>query len=327
MKGSESVLPTEYEIQKIAVLRGLIQDEERIQNFRRFEAGVKGEDKFHQYLLEFGLGHWVILRNRWFHDNSPFECDLILITSHAIYVFEVKNYYGKFIYENGQCSSRGVQITYNPVNQARNATIHLRNILRQYTVKGALIFIGEHNQVEIKDVIDYLDILECNEVYQYIQTIVAEERQHTGYRIKADEVIAHLEQFKIDPPYLTKPYTRKEMANVQPGVFCANCQQKVWMKRGQYIRCTCGLRESKEEAIIRTACEYGVLTYSRDFTVRDIYDFVGGETSIDYVRKVLLKHFETVPGTAVLTFKNLIHEYALLAGLFHIERPKMMVYY
>lgn len=318
------MLPTEYEIQKIAVLRELIHKKEALQNFKRLERGVEGEDKLYQYLLEFGLKHWVILRNKWFRENSAFECDFILITSHAIYVFEVKNYYGKFVYENGQSFSRDVPITYNPINQARNTTIHLQNILHQYLVKGVLVFIGDHNHVCIKDEIKDINILETNDVYNFIQAIKQEEK-FSGLALNMKDIQMQFERYEIDPPYLPKPYSRKEMIGVNTGIFCVNCQQKVLVSRSQYISCSCGFHESKEEAIIRTACEYGVLTYDRDFKISDIRSFIDNQASTVYLRKVLSKHFDNYNKHTNLTLRNPGQCYSVIEASFKFELPKIMV--
>lgn len=316
------MVPSEYAFQKYAILRGL----SRYKYFHRLEAGFYGEERFTNYLNEFGLDHWTILRNKWLKNDSHFECDFILITGHAVYVFEVKNYYGKFVYENGQSYSRGRAITYNPINQARNGRLHLQNILGRYNVKGALVFIGEHNQVCIKDEVADIAILETNEVYEFIQQIKQEEQEYSGRWINAVDIISLLEKFEIDPPYLTAPYTRAEMTTAKKGIFCANCQQKVPITRADYIKCSCGLHESKEEAIIRTACEYGVLTYGKDFTISDIRGFIDNGASTVFLRKILSKHFNYYNKSTILTFQNPRKDYTTIKNEFKFELPKMMVY-
>lgn len=314
--------PSEYVFEKHAILRGLSQGEQ----FKRMEAGFYGEEKFHQYLSKFGLEHWTILRNKWLKNDGHFECDFIVITRYAIYVFEVKNYFGTFVYKNGQAYSRGRAITYNPINQARNARLHLQQILPQYHVKGALVFIGEHNQVCIQDAIEDIAILETNEVYEFIQQIKREEQEYRGRYLNPQEVLTHLQKFEIDPPYHPAPYTRNEMKKARAGIYCANCQQKVLATRADYIKCGCGLHESKEEAIIRTACEYGVLTYGEDFTISDIRSFVGNQASITYLRKILTKHFEFTNKATLLTLSNPGKDYSLLKNIFKYKLPKIMVY-
>ena len=313
--------PSEYVFEKHAILRGLSQGEQ----FKRMEAGFYGEEKFHQYLTKFGLEHWTILRNKWLKNDGHFECDFIVITRYAIYVFEVKNYFGKFVYKNGQSYSRGRAITYNPINQARNARLHLQQILPQYHVKGALVFIGEHNQVCIKDVIEDIAILETNEVYEFIQQIKREEQEYRGHYLNPQEVLTHLQKFEIDPPYHPAPYTRNEMKKARAGIYCANCQQKVLVTRADYIKCSCGLHESKEEAVIRTACEYGVLTYGEDFTVRDIYNFIGTGISINYVKSTLDRHFNQVTDSKIMSFQNPNTNFNKIAKEFSFKLPKLSV--
>lgn len=314
--------PSEYAFHKHGILRRLSNGD----HFKRIEAGFFGEEKFNQYLTKFGLEHWTILRNKWLKNDSHFECDFILITRHAIYVFEIKNYFGKFFYKNGQSYSRGRAITYNPINQARNVRLHLQNIMGSYTVKGALVFIGEHNQVCIKDALDDIAILETNEVYEFIQQIKREEQEYRGRYLNPQDILTHLQKFEIDPPYQPKPYTKEEMEKARSGIYCANCQQKVQVTRADYIKCSCGLHESKEEAVIRTACEYGVLTYGEDFTISDIRAFVGNQASITYLRKILTKHFEFTNKATLLTLSNPGKDYSLLKNIFKYKLPKIMVY-
>lgn len=316
------MVPTEYEFQRIALMRGLILGEK----FKRLEAGFEGEEKFYRYLKAFGMRHWVILRNVWFNDDSDFECDFILLTWHGIYLFEVKNYYGKFVYENGACSSRGVPITYNPVDQARNATLHLRNITRgfpgQLEVHGALVFIGEHNHVEIRDDITFIDIVQTNEVYQFMHEIKLKEEAYRGSRSQLDALAGDFRTRQIPNPYLSLPFTPAEMKKAKSGVFCANCQEKVEITRSDYVKCECGLHEPKEEAIVRSACEYGVLTHGRNFTAGDIEKFLGSQSSIKYIKKVLSTHFDIVEDSKVVTYINSSRDFPHISTNFQFKLPK-----
>lgn len=316
------MIPTEYEFQRIAETRGLGNQ----RNQARLEAGFEGEEKLYRYLKEFGSKHWVVLRNVWLKDDNDFECDLLVITGCSIYEFEVKNYFGTFIYENGQSYSRGVAITYNPINQARNARLHLQNLLPDYSVKGVLAFMGEHNPVEIRDAIEDIQILACNEIYDFILKMKQTEQQHPDPGLHADEIVAKLEKLAIQPPYLSEPYTSKQMRKARTGIFCAHCQQKVAVSRHHYIKCLCGFCESREEAIVRTACDYGVLTYGSDFTVREIYNFLGQAASLNYTRIILQKHFDCIPNAKVLTFENPNLEYTKVADQFTFRLPKMRIY-
>ena len=204
-----------YEFQRLDVLRRLLTSKKALNQFRRVEAGAQGEDRLNELLTEYGMNHWIISRNVWFNEFSDFECGFILLTGHAVYVFEVKNYFGQFVYKNGQCTSRGTEITYNPINQARNATIHLRNLTQKFDslipVKGMLVFIGEHNQVEIKDPIDYITIIRSNEISEYIQQIIDEEHRHPDHGVALKKLSNYYNHLEIPNPHGPKPFTLREM--------------------------------------------------------------------------------------------------------------------
>lgn len=319
--------PEEYDFLKLAQLRGLAVSKKDVDRFKRVEAGFIGEKTFYKILQQFGLGHWIVLRNCWLNDYSDFECDVILITRVCVYVFEIKHYYGKFIYENGQCSSRGVPITYNPINQTRNAAIHLQNITHKFSsdipVRGVLVFIGEHNHVEIKDTIDYIDILRSNEVYEYIQKIIEEEK-YSSTLIQSQKLVKHYRRYEIEKPYKVVPYSREEMKKAKTGFMCANCHQFRTSIKGSYIYCDCGLREPREEAIVRSACEYGVLTFDNDFIISDIQHFLYKSATYPYLKKILTKHFEILPEKKVLTLRNYGEAYHHLEDSFEFPLPKLL---
>ena len=303
MNMGEMDSPNEYDFLKIAIQRGLVTEQDEIAQFKRIESGRKGENAFAEIIKQFAQENWLFKRNLWLHDFSDFECDYLLITTHCVYVFEIKNYFGKFEYRNGQCKSRGVAITYNPVNQAHNATIHLRNLLGGVPVKGVLVFIGEHNQVVIHDDIDYIDILCRNDVYQYIQDIISEEKQ-SQMRIDSQSIISKLRSHKINNPYAIEPFASADMTEENSGIFCDRCGAILTMTRKIYINCQCGFEEYREHLIIRSACEYSLLTYGTNFTVSAIHNFLGNVLSRSYLKSILQKYFTSIPNQKVLTFKN-----------------------
>ncbi len=320
--------PTEYEFQKIAIHRKLITSQNELNQFKRIEAGALGEIQFAQVMNDFGLPQWSYLQNIWLKDHATFECDYILVTNHCVYIFEIKNYFGVFEYQNGQCKSRGVDISYNPLNQIHNATVHLKNLLRNYSynipVKGVLVFIGEHNKVLIHDDINYIDIISSNEVYAYIQCIIHEERMRQ-VSINTDYLLKYLEEFEVVNPYTVTPYSPSDITKQHTGLYCKMCAEKLRVTRNLYIECSCGFQEYREHLIVRTACDYGVLTHGTNFVVRDIWHFAGSSPSHDYVKKVLLKHFNIVQNERILTLENYGQPLYNLTNHFSFEKPNRML--
>lgn len=246
-----------------------------------------------------------------------------MMTNHCVYVFEIKNYFGKFEYRNGECSSRGIGITYNPINQARNTTIHLRNLLSPVPVKGALVFIGEHNQIEIADEIEYIDILCRNDIYQYIQDIIVEENNNRKV-IDSRQILNVLESHSIKKPYQLAPYSKEQIKAAKTGVSCCRCN-KFELAKKSYFRCVCGQYESIEEAIVRSICEYGVLTYGNNFTVTEIHHFINKAIARVSLIKVLDKHFELDLIQSILTYHNYNEHYAAIRGQFKFKLRRYLV--
>lgn len=321
-------LPTEYEFTKIATQRKLITHKKELNNYQRVEAGALGEMAFEQIMNKFGLPHWYYLKNIWLKDYTIFECDYLLITDHCVYVFEIKNYFGVFEYKNGQCKSRGVDISYNPINQTHHATVHLKKLLKNYSynipVKGVLVFIGENNKVHIHADIDYIDIITRNEVYSYIQTII-ENDSVSQLSIDIKFFMEYLGSFEVTNPYSLPPYEPTDITKKHTGLFCKICAKRLTVTRNIYIECRCGFQEYREHLIVRTACDYGVLTHGTNFVVRDIWHFIGSSPSHDYVKKVLLKHFKIVQNERILTFENYGQPLHNITNFFSFEKPNRMI--
>lgn len=320
--------PTEYEFIKIATQRKLVTNGLDLGHYKRVEAGALGEMQFEQIMNQFGSPQWYFLQNIWFENYNTFECDYVLVTKHCVYVFEIKNYYGEFEYQNGQCKSRGVGITYNPINQAHNAMVHLKNLVKNYSaeipIKGVLVFIGEHNKVCVHDDIDYIDIITRNEIYSYIQNMIQKDNASLT-AINPKYLIEYLEPFEVKNPYLVNPYTSSDIMNLHAGLYCKMCSRELEMTRSLYIECSCGFQEYREHLIVRTACEYGVLTHGTNFVISDIQSFVGAFPSRVHMKNMLPKHFNVVPSEKILTLENYGRPLDKLTQHFTFELPNRMI--
>lgn len=326
----DAKLPTIYEFLKTQHIRGLLQTEAEIRKFRNIEAGVIGEQKMLDFLEKYGRDHWEVLCNVWLNDSGSFECDLLLMTSQCIYLLEIKNHTGRLVYEDGACSLNNYDLATNPVHQTRRAFRGLKNILRRYSkqlnIKAALIFIGECNQVVLKDSVDEFHILQLTDIYQFIKHIKAEEDNHQYYAIEPSKIIQHLEKFEVSTPFVPTPLNKSQLENIKRGVSCKLCKSFKIKVRKNNILCPCGLHEPREQAIVRAACEYGVLYSDQEyFTVSDISKFVGAQASDDYIRKVLKEHFkqDNEPHDKTLKFHSPKQLFESIQPQFHFNKPTL----
>lgn len=287
--------PTLLDFKDIANSRGLIQTKNERQDYKSLKLGSAGEAKFLSFLQAEGAEHWIGLTNLWLHDGRSFECDFVLITSYCVYVFEIKNYTGHFIYEDARCMIGQLKMDYDVIQQARKSYLKLQKICQEFMptlpVKGAIVFIGEKNKVSIKSPISDIEVLQLTDLYEYIQQIKQEERRRHHHPIQTEQLLAHLEQYEIRDPFLPQPFSKAELATARKGIYCSHCQNYELQIKKHYVICSCGMHEPREEAIVRSACEYGALTFGRNFSTGDIVDFIDHQASHVYVKKVLNKHF------------------------------------
>lgn len=319
-------LPTVLDFKEIEYHRGLLRTKSDTQDYKRLQLGDQGEAKFLEYLRSESLEHWVVLTNLWLDDGRSFECDVVLITNHCVYVFEVKNYKGHFIYEDARCTIGQLKMDYDVIQQARKSYLKLQKICQEFAptlpVKGAIVFIGEKNKVSIQSPISDIEVLQLTDLYEYIQQIIYEEQAGNYRLVNASQLIQHLEKYEIRDPFLPKPLSKGDLASARKGIYCSHCQNYALRIEKHYTVCPCGLQESREEALVRTTCEYGVLTLGQNFTTGEIVEFIDHQASRGYVRKILNKHFGYTPNNRFSYHHGKTLPYHKILHQFSMELPK-----
>lgn len=184
LQKQSELLPTQLDFLQVAKQRELPLTKKENNLLYTLEAGERGEQAAINFLRDFGRDHWTVMRNLWIDYSNPYESDILLFTKKQPYVLEVKNYYGNFIYDNGVCTLEGKKLTNNPVFQAQSAHTNLQGISNEVApslqAEGALILIGEHNDVELRSEVPDIKVKLRNQFRNYIQNILAEERNHRG---------------------------------------------------------------------------------------------------------------------------------------------------
>ncbi|MEY8291801.1 nuclease-related domain-containing protein [Carnobacteriaceae bacterium 52-44] len=253
---------------RISHRRQLIDPKEGEYTLYRLEMGELGEQRVLNFIKKYGNKHWIVIRNLWMDYYGSYESDIILMTKHAIYVFEVKNYEGNFEYEDGQCRINGNLYGSNCVFQAERAHINLQNICRKISpsipVKGALIFIGEHNQVSIHSKVNNIQIIMRNQLRDYIRQIAKDEAMSKTTPINVQKMIKKFEELEIINPYGPKAFQPSELTKAKKGICCAKCGSFSLEISKLFVRCSCGFQELRKEAMLRTIHKYGALIFETD---------------------------------------------------------------
>lgn len=323
-----SILPTQLDFYRILAIRGFDYFEREKKLCKSLEAGEEGEKILLKYLKEHGNRNWTVLRNVWLDERGSFECDIILITNHAVYVFEVKNYKGTFSYDNGLCKVGNIEIPNNPIEQARRAYVKVKNICAQLPfnvpVKGALIFVGTDNEVKIHTPVNNIEIIQRNQLINFIREIVAVGNNSYNQQIEPATIISHLEQSEVTNRFAPEPLLKKEMKHIQGGVYCANCHSFDVEIHRHSVECSCGLIESREEASIRTICDYGVLYFDQQLTRKALLHFFDGQVALTHFLTVINKHFKIIKKNKYTYYENRRLPFYKIINTFDIKKPKIL---
>ena len=293
-----NAFPTQLEFLHVLHFRGLSYFKEQKKLYVSLAAGDVGERRVLEYLEVYGGRGWVVLRNVWLSDFGNFECDVILLTGHCVYLFEVKNYTGLFEYDQGKCAFEEIETSLHPIEQCRRNVVNMRNILKNFfpnlPVKAAVLFAGDDNDVQIYSAVDDIDIRNRTQLKRFVQAILAEERNSQPHYIPFEKIVAVLERFEIANPYMPPPLAAEELKHVKGGMYCASCQSfEVQISKSKVV-CSCGFIESRDRAMVRTIHEYGRLTYGQPLIRKKLIDFFGRQTSLTYLKTILGNHFQAV---------------------------------
>lgn len=298
-------LPTKLEFSEILFNRGHLD----VQSYQRLYKGEKGERILLEYLQKYGQEHWQVVRNIWLHFGGNFECDLLLFTRHKLYVFEVKYYNGQFCYENASCSINKQALDTNCIEQTRRLATKIAQLFKNYPQSPSVTYVNAFtspdNEVIIKDTLHHTQVVPLYRLQRFIQQIAFEESRYQGQAIDPAAVITHLDSFALpQDPFLPKALSQKEIRNLKSGIYCKACHSYHLHVSKSWIICTCGHKEKREQAIVRTICEYGVLTYGRAMQIGELYIFLAKQLSMHYLRKILRGNFAVIGKGRCTVYEN-----------------------
>lgn len=319
-------LPTKLDQLEIITRRSFYLDKEERGELSRLRKGEEGEQEVLNYLKQYGRSHWIVIQNMWLDYHGPFESDLTLLTRNGTYLFEIKNYNGFFQYDHGISMLNHREISGNAIYQTRRALKNIRELYqRKYSksnVQATLVFMGLDNPIEISPNIEDIHILQRNQLKYFIQRICAEEDDRTYQSIDSSKIVSHFDSFSTENPYQATPISPERMENLRKGILCAQCANSNVSISKLFVKCSCGHLESRDEAMVRTICEYGVLHYKNHLTKKTLFDFFNGQTSRTYLTTILRKYFKIIKRGRYTYYLNLKLPYSKIKHLFDFNITK-----
>lgn len=303
-------IPRQLDFLKAANRRQLLATAKEKSLLFSLEKGAIGEQTVLDYLQLYGRKHWTVIQNLWMDHFGPYETDLMLLTNHASYALEIKNYEGQFAYKDSRCFIDGRKQRDNPIHQAEKSFMNAQDICRhispQPIVKGAIIFIGQHNQVDIQSPVDGIQVVTKAGLPRFIQAIANEESAFPYPPLSHQHIIPHFEKKEVLNPYgPAASYQPEEVLAGRRGIACRKCSRFDVTTTRLFVKCQCGFVENRREAIVRTIHEYGALTFDHDFMYRsDLAAFMDGQMSDRFLIEILQENFEYIPNSRYTKYTN-----------------------
>jgi hypothetical protein len=302
--------PRQLDYLKAANRRNLLTTEKEKSLLFTLEKGAAGEQVVLDYIKRYGESHWTVIQNLWMDYRGTYETDLGLLTNHAFHNLEIKNYDGLFEYKNHRCYINGRKNKENPIFQAEKSFMNAQNLCREINpllnVTGALIFIGEHNQVNIQSEVDDIQIVTRTGLRAFIQNIAANERNYPYPPIDSQQLITHFEKHEVLNPFNpSSSFRPKDLLDGRLGIYCKRCFCFDLKTTRKFVKCKCGFVELRRAAILRTIYEYGALTFDEQFMYRkDLQTFMDNQIGNKLLTQILNKHFEPIQKNKYTKYTN-----------------------
>lgn len=266
------------------------------------ENGFKGELQLDLALQQAQLPPQLILTDLTLrYHQQVTQLDQLFCLGNTIYLSDAKNYQGHYLFSEHSWSHNGKKLPHNIFGQIDRAQDILGCILQEnhldLSVQTNIIFTNPAVQLEIVDPLAH----SCQRIGAYRDYVADLVQQKLPLPQQSDMRWKKvLQAYQIPPYHLQHDFSRElSHRQLRPGICCPRCQHFDWQESFYCLTCqNCGAVETKEEAYVRTICDYGVLFFQHDLKLHDLMHFFGKQAKENYLLRMLRKHFthRTSPG-------------------------------
>lgn len=268
---------------------------EEHQNYVNLEKGFKGEVQF-DALTESLQSPCLILNDLLLKVNkAKFQIDTTLIFQDIVYINEVKNFEGDFIFKPDRLERVSGNDYKNPLDQLKQCKFMLSQLLRNLgyniPIEGSVVFINpEFTLYQAPPFESFFLPTQLNKLIKRLENIPAKlTTRHTNI---ADKLVS---LHQIESPYSRLPtYGYNHM---QKGFTCVKCNsfEVTFPTGGRILVCDlCGCKEGIESAVIRNVEEIKLLFPDIKITSNLVFDWCGGVVSKKTIKNFLMKNYRSI---------------------------------
>ena len=257
--------------------------------------GFKGELQLDLALQQAQLPPQLILTDLTLQYRQQItQLDQLFCLGNTLYLSDAKNYQGHYLFSEHSWSHNGKKLPHNIFGQIDRAQDILGCILQDnrldLSVQTNIVFTNPAVQLEIVDPLAH----SCQRIGAYRDYVADLVQQKLPLPQQPDMRWKKvLQDYQIPPYHLQNDFTHElSHRRLRPGICCPRCQYFDWQESFYCLTCqNCGTVEAKEEAYVRTICDYGVLFFQHDLKAHDLMNFFGKQAKKRYLSRILGKYF------------------------------------
>lgn len=258
-------------------------------NYQKQIKGYEGEILFDEMAADF-LKDSVVINDFTFKVNGhTCQVDTLIVTDGSINIYEIKNYEGRYRYNNNRFTlvSNELELL-DPLVQANRAQILMKQLLVQLklncTCESFAVFMHPNCTIYQNQSNDHV-LLPSLFAYHF------KKRKHSGRRSIneateiADKLLAHNREAVL---YGELPNYAFE--DLKKGIYCQNCNSAILELTGRTCLCQmCHHKESGLDNAVRHSLEKRLLFPDLALETRSCFDWCGGIHSKYRIRAALKK--------------------------------------
>lgn len=263
------------------------------QYFQALERGYDGEVLFDS-LIEKLECECIILNDLLLNfNNTTFQIDSLIITSNKIYIFEIKNYEGDYLYEADSLFTINKKEIINPLHQIKRSKYLLHQLILNLgfnsNIDASVVFINPRFTLYQAPLnVPFIFPTQIDSLLNKLNKTASSLNQ------KHKQLAKKLLSLHItDSPYTQIPDYNYDQ--LQKGITCSQCSSFSISIAGKICVCDdCGYQELVSKAVVRSAEEFKLLFPDQRMTTSIIYDWCRIIDSKKRIGRVLANNYKKI---------------------------------
>ncbi|MEW8987820.1 MAG: nuclease-related domain-containing protein, partial [Bacillus sp. (in: firmicutes)] len=249
-----------------------LSDEEK-RYLSNLDKGYKGELQF-DAMTETLTSSCLILNELLLEvEKTTFQIDALLIFSGTLYLFEIKNNQGDYLYKQDGLTSITTGMTIkNPLDQLNRTKLLFKKLLNHlgynYKIQGAVVFVNpEFTLYQAQPDLPFIFPTQIKRLHDNLNNQPGSISTN-HYKLAAKIVSLH----QIESSNNKLPSFHYE--ELKKGITCLECESFEVKATHKYLECdVCGSKESIESAVMRTVKEFKLISPDSAITTSAIQEF------------------------------------------------------